>query len=50
MYVKALYINTPKNESTAAVKRQHATIQKNRIHKSNNNTPNIYLDVKQFHF
>ena len=31
MDVKTLYINTPKNESFAAVKRQHATIQKNPV-------------------
>ena len=40
MNVKTLYINTPKNESIAAVKRQHATIQKTRRHKSDNNTLN----------
>ena len=28
MDAKTLYINTPKNESIAAVKRQHPTIQK----------------------
>ena len=50
MEVKALYITTPKNESTTAAKRQHATMQKYRSHKSDNNTFNIYLDIKQGHF
>ena len=40
MDVKTLSINKPKNESIVAVKRQHATIQKNRSHKSDNNTLN----------